>query len=83
METNQDNKQCFFCVGGQKNNIILRWVLGIIILIVVFSFGIKLGKFASFMHQGYYGYGSSSSCGSMMQGYNYPRGIMWSDYYGR
>ncbi len=82
MENNQDNK-CIFCAEKGKHIVLIRWVLGIIILVIVFSFGIKLGKFASFVNQGYYGsgYGYGSP---MMQGYyGSPRGMMGSDYYGR
>lgn len=82
MENNQDNK-CIFCLEKGKHTVLIRWVLGIIILVAVFSFGIKLGKFASFVNQGYYGFGYGSGCGSMMQGYGFPRGMMWSNYYGR
>ncbi|MEK7634796.1 MAG: hypothetical protein AAB396_02895 [Patescibacteria group bacterium] len=85
MENNQDNKcnKCIFCLEKGKHTVFIRWVLGIIILVVVFSFGIKLGKFSSFINQGYYGYGQGYGS-PMMQGYSgFPRGMMWSDSYGR
>lgn len=57
----------------------LRWILGIIILIIVFSFGFKLGEFSSFINGGEnYGYGSM-----MENGYWNPAAhcnMMWPVY---
>lgn len=70
--------QC--CKSGWKNHT-LRWILGFIILIIVFSFGFKIGKFSALFSGGYYG---TSSYGYPMMGGNYYRNMMYpgSGYYG-
>jgi RNA polymerase subunit RPABC4/transcription elongation factor Spt4 len=45
---------CPMC-GGR--HIILRWIIGIIILVAVFSMGVKLGELKSVMNYGYSNYG--------------------------
>lgn len=76
-----------------RNNIFLRWVIGIAILSVVFWLGFRLGEIKAIFagNAGYYGFGSS-----MMRGYgNFPmRNMMYNmmgpglysrgydDYYG-
>lgn len=74
METKKEQENCLLCNwkdshGNYKKNVIIRWVLGIIILVAIFSFGLKLGEFKQTLRQGlmqgYYGYGGCP----MMQGY--------------
>lgn len=72
----KDNKNefdlwhCGSYSNGNWKGCILRWVLGAIILIIVFGFGFKLGKFSALFSGGYY-----SGTGS----YGYP--IMSGSYY--
>ena len=42
------------CCGGGRH-IFLRWILGILILVAVFSLGIKVGEFKSLVDGGYGG----------------------------
>ena len=56
--------RCMMCGGGQRA---LRWILGIIILLIVFCLGWKLGEISSFLRGGYYGMGPG-----MMQEYGNP-----------
>lgn len=67
-KTNDEMNLWSYYKGGWKNNA-LRWILGIVILIIVFSFGFKLGKFSALFSGGYYGTGS----------YGYP--MMGGGYY--
>lgn len=80
--------RCFMCGGGYR---ILHWILGIIILLIVFCVGWKLGEISSFMRgEGYYGmmqqYENPYYYGSgMMGGYEYetvPQGATTTPYYG-
>ncbi len=41
------------CWCGGRRHFLLRWILGIIILGAVFSFGVKLGEFKAFFREGY------------------------------
>lgn len=55
MENNNQQTQCCmsgWCKSGKHG--VIRWILGIIILIAVFSFGVKLGEFKAYMKGGYY-----------------------------
>ncbi len=67
------------CKGGWKNRV-LRWILGAIILIIVFCFGFKLGKYSTFFSERYF---ETGYYGSSMMGENYYRNMMYpGNYYG-
>lgn len=69
-----ENELCKKWCCSEKKHILLRWILGIVILVVVFSLGIKIGEFKSAL----FGYGSFNGCGGlyntgypmMFRGYN-------------
>lgn len=53
-----------WCCGGKKHGW-LCWILGIVILIVVFSVGMKIGEFKGAI----FGYGGFNGCGTVRTGY--------------
>jgi hypothetical protein len=57
--------KCWGCCGGGHH--ILRWVLGIIIIVAVFCGGFKLGMMVSYINGGGF-YGSSHFQRGMMRG---------------
>ena len=61
--------------GGHKY-MILRWVLGLIILGIVFCLGVKVGEFKGGFQGEFYGSGRHMRYGGMMQNNNqyYPTG---------
>jgi hypothetical protein len=61
-----------WCCNG-KGYIWARWILGILILAVVFSLGVKLGEFKSAI----YGYGHGIKCGMYRSAYP----MMFNGYY--
>ena len=82
----KDNKNefdlwhCGSYSNGNWKGCILRWVLGAIILIIVFVCGFKVGKYYMIFSGGYYGGGYYNS---PMMGGNYYRGTMQPEnYYG-
>ena len=62
------------CGGHHIGFHILRWVLGIVIILMVFGFGVQIGEFKAAFEGGGYGYH-----GGMMRGYQQPVNMM---YYG-
>lgn len=72
--------------SGWKNKT-LRWILGIVILIIVFSLGFSAGKFSAYLRGGYgynYGYpmmGGGYYRGNMMP-WNYGGSYGQNGYYG-
>jgi len=58
-------------VGKIWRTPILRWILGIIILIIVFCFGFKLGKYSTIFSEGYYGTKENYYRNNMMYPGNY------------
>ena len=62
------------CGGHHMGFHILRWVLGIIIILMVFSFGVQIGEFKSAFESGQYG-----SRGMMRYNYGYqqPAPVMY------
>ena len=44
------------CGGHHMGFHILRWVLGIIVILMVFGFGVQIGEFKSAFENGGYGY---------------------------
>ena len=69
-----------FCKGNWKN-CLFRWILGAVILAIVFGFGFKLGKFSALFSGGYYS-GTGSYGYPMMSG-SYSRGnMMYPGIYG-
>ncbi len=82
---NKENKNEFdlWHCGKNWKNYALRWILGIIILIIVFGFGFKLGKYSTFLSGGYYGNYGTGYYGSPMMGGSYYRNMMYpGNYYG-
>jgi hypothetical protein len=85
--TAKQNQEWWASWHKQGHHVLLRWVLGIIILLAVFSVGFKLGEFKSDMQNGYGFFGSHmrSYGGGMMYrgGYDgYGPGMMRGGYYG-
>lgn len=71
------------CCEGFKKHFVLRWILGIIILVAVFCIGFKLGEFSSVIRQGGYGYGYYNNNMYDMMGGGYPYYMMGGQgYYG-
>ena len=60
------------CGGHHMGFHILRWVLGIIIILMVFGFGVQIGEFKSALESGGYGHH-----GMMRYGYAQPVGVMY------
>jgi hypothetical protein len=58
------------CGGHHMGFHILRWVLGIIIILMVFSFGVQIGEFKSAFESGQYG-----SRGMMRYNYGYQQPV--------
>jgi len=78
---NKENKNEFdlWHCGKNWKSYILRWIIGAVILIIVFMYGFKLGKYSTFF-SGSYGTGYY---GSPMMSDNYYRGMMQpGNYYG-
>lgn len=80
---NKHEHNCFFCnwkslQGSQKKLIIIRWILGIFILITVFYFGVKIGEISYFVKSGFIGDYDYSK--GMMGGYG--RGYSNNGYWG-
>jgi hypothetical protein len=50
MPGHSDNSHCAACHMGNHNprSVLLRWLLGILILVAVFAIGVKVGEFKSF-----------------------------------
>jgi len=44
------------CVGHHMGFHILRWVLGIIVILMVFGFGVQIGEFKAAFESGNYGH---------------------------
>lgn len=62
--------------GGR--NFWLRWVLGVIILVIVFVAGVKVGEFKQDLRGGAYGYGMLKERGyNMMSGYGMMQQPRW------
>jgi hypothetical protein len=53
---------------GMNRFFVLRWVLGILIIVLVFLFGMKIGEFKGTMESGYGYHGGMMRSGGMMQG---------------
>ena|SRR3989344_5328831 len=73
------------CLGHWHWHTLLRWVLGLVIIVMVFKLGIKVGELKSLImgsgNLGYYQTGSYYDNnplvpGGMMSGRNYYRGMM-------
>jgi hypothetical protein len=62
---------CSHCHGGHHRFHLLRWVLGLVIILMVFSFGVQIGEFKSAFENGQ-GY----SGGHMMR-YGYQPNMMY------
>lgn len=57
------------CCGGWHKHLWLRWLLGLIILGIVFCIGFKIGEFkASFENEWFGGFGGAGYGYRMMQG---------------
>jgi len=65
------------CCGGKHT--ILRWIFGVIILIAVFSLGVKIGEFKSAMN-GYGGFGWNMHRGGYPMIYGYKSGGCENDF---
>lgn len=65
------------CGGHHMGFHILRWVLGIIIILMVFSFGVQIGEFKSAFEGGQYG-----SRGMMRYNYGYQQPVNMMYGYG-
>lgn len=66
-------KCCGMC--GGRRHIVLRWIVGILILVAVFCGGFKLGVMVGYLNNGGYGGHMSSGRHMMQRGY-YPTGMM-------
>ncbi|PIR44302.1 hypothetical protein COV23_00425 [Candidatus Wolfebacteria bacterium CG10_big_fil_rev_8_21_14_0_10_31_9] len=53
-KNNQQTQCCFSNWHNGGKHRLLRWVLMIVILGIVFSFGVKLGEFKTYIKGGYY-----------------------------
>ncbi|MBI4993583.1 hypothetical protein HZC33_01305 [Candidatus Wolfebacteria bacterium] len=88
METKHNHEDhCFFCKwkgfeGGHKKNVVIRWVLGILILITIFYFGVKIGQISYYVRSGF-GYPMMGGYPMMWGGYgSYGKGYSDDGYYG-
>ena len=78
-----DEMNLWHCGKAGWKSCVIRWVLGIVILIIVFSLGFSLGKFSGYLKAGY-GYYGMGSYGSPMMGGYYRNNMMYptNGYYG-
>lgn len=78
MEEQKNNQQhpqacnCPWHSGYGHRHFLLRWVLGILILIVVFWLGVKFGEIRGYFGYGYYGYPSHRNMMYPYYGYGQP-----------
>src|ERR1035437_2102934 len=63
---------CAWSGGHHMGFHILRWVLGIIIILMVFGFGVQIGEFKATLESGNYGYHQM-----MRYGYAQPVGVTY------
>jgi len=82
MENKTDNNLISKYCGMDKKHCLLRWILGAVILIIVFMFGFKAGKYSMLFSgkydTGYYNYPMmSGSYYRMMPNYNYNQMNPW------
>lgn len=63
--------------GGHHGMTLLRWFLGLMIIVMVFCLGVKIGEYKQAFEGGDSGYGYSSR---MMGGYGYDRPMMYRLY---
>lgn len=66
-ECNREHKDCVWCFGGHHFSW-LRLLVLIILIGIVFAFGVKVGEYRSYWGYGYGGYGYPMMGGS----YGYP-----------
>lgn len=79
-EVKKDEHAACWSMGCMKRHMGLRWILGLVILTVVFALGIKVGQFKTEFRGG--NFGSRSGYGRMMyRGGGYPQ-MMGGYYYG-
>ncbi len=82
MEQNNQHGQCMcdMCKGGMMGMYgghrrwhLLRWILGLVVLWMTFSFGVNFGEFKASIENGgsYYGYGHMRTYGGMPMMYGY------------
>ena|SRR3989344_510700 len=77
VEESKRNNDCFLCGDGKGHgNFVLRWVLGIVILVAIFSLGMLVGELKSTLGYGggYGGYGMMGrgyGINMMQRGYGY------------
>src|SRR3990167_584383 len=73
---------CDHCHGFMGHNhgyhkyFVLRWVLGVVILVIVFWLGIKIGEFKGYLASGMGGYGYGHHRGMMYNSGFYPANMM-------
>ena len=81
-------ENCGHCAWNHKN-FFLRWLLGLIVLSMVFGLGLKIGEFKGIldgnyyprMHRSYYGYGQAMMVDAtypIYGGYGYGPMMNWS-----
>lgn len=62
--------------GGHYGLVLLRWFLGLVIILLVFSLGAKVGFYKAIIESGYGYDGGYGYHGRMMDGYGY-RGMIY------
>jgi hypothetical protein len=78
-ETCENCQDCCGCGGhyhGFHKYFVLRWVLGIVILIIVFWLGMKIGEFKGYFENNFGGVGYHQ--GMMFNSQFYPKNMMWA-----